>query len=134
MEKNSSTDVCHILKNHNNNSIIINIANIPSNLSQPWHYSCYLNQHKKWFNENPDEEDVMATTLQTRRSESPINVPSEGLRTWTEQVSEYFWFLLSLVLFIVLGPFSGPIALIVLSKLGLEDSAHAEPESIVIRN
>jgi hypothetical protein len=76
----------------------------------------------------------MATTLQNRTNESPMNISSKGLRTWTERVIEYFWFLLSLVLFIVLGPFSGPVALIVLCKLGLEESVHAEPESIVVRN
>ena len=76
----------------------------------------------------------MATTQQNRIGKTPVNVSSEGLRTWTERMSEYFWFFLSLVLFIVLGPFSGPIAFIALCKLGLEESAHAEPESIVMRN
>ncbi len=76
----------------------------------------------------------MATTLQNRNNESPMNVSSKGLRTWTERVSDCFWFLFSLVLFVVLGPFSGPVALIVLCKLGLEESVHAEPESIVMRN
>lgn len=76
----------------------------------------------------------MVTTLPNRTSESSMNVSSEGVRTWTERLREYFWFLLSLVLFIVLGPFSGPIALIVLCKLGLEENTHAEPESIVVRS
>ena len=35
--------------------------------------------------------------------------------------------------FMVLGPFSGPVALIVLCKLGLEESVQAEPESIITR-
>ena len=76
----------------------------------------------------------MATILQTRKRKSPINVSAKGLRIWTERMRDYFWFLLSLVLFIVLGPFSGPVALIVLCKLGLEESVCAEPESIVTRN
>lgn len=75
----------------------------------------------------------MATTLRKLKSESPMNVSSKGVRALAERVSECFWFLLSLVLFMVLGPFSGPVALIVLFKLGLEESVHAEPESIVLR-
>jgi len=63
-----------------------------------------------------------------------MNVSAKGLKIWTEQMSDYFWFLLSLVLFIVLGPFSGLVALIVLCKLGLEESRCTEPGSIVTRN
>ncbi len=76
----------------------------------------------------------MATTLENRHSESPMKVSTKGLRTRAERVSECSWFLLSLILFVVLGPFSGPVALIVLCKLGLEESVRAEPESIVIGN
>jgi hypothetical protein len=76
----------------------------------------------------------MATTLQNRNSRSPMNVSAKGQRTWTKRTSECFWFLLSLVLFVVLGPFSGPVALIVLCRLGLEESVHTEPESIFMRN
>lgn len=46
------------------------------------------------------------------------------------QVSEWFWFCLSFILFIVLGPFSAPVALIVLARLGMEENSCQEPESI----
>ena len=75
----------------------------------------------------------MAKTLQNCRRGDLKNVSAKPAGTMTERVSECLWFLLSLVLFVVLGPFSGPVALIVLFKLGLEESVHAEPESIVTR-
>jgi len=75
----------------------------------------------------------MAKTLQNCRRGDLKNVYAKPAGTMTERVSECLWFLLSLVLFVVLGPFSGPVALIVLFKLGLEESVHAEPESIVTR-
>jgi len=46
------------------------------------------------------------------------------------QISEWFWFCLSFILFIVLGPFSAPVALIVLARLGLEENTCQEPKSI----
>ena len=54
----------------------------------------------------------------------------QSLCNLTERLSEWFWFLLSFVLFVVLGPFSAPIALIAIFKLGLEDNDHREPESL----
>lgn len=75
----------------------------------------------------------MEKTLQNCRRGDLKNVSVKAAGTMTERVSECLWFLLSLVLFVVLGPFSGPVALIVLFKLGLEESVHAEPESIVTR-
>lgn len=73
----------------------------------------------------------MKNTLQNCRRGNLRNVAAKPARTIAERVSECLWFLLSLVLFVVLGPFSGPVALIVLLKLGLEESVHVEPESIV---
>lgn len=71
----------------------------------------------------------MATTIQKQTYESPaVNVWS-GLSALIEQVSEWFWFCLSFLLFIVLGPFSAPVVLLVLVKLGLEESTNREPES-----
>jgi hypothetical protein len=75
-------------------------------------------------------EEAMATTLH----KEVIGRPDESvwISLWgaADQVSEWFWFLLSFVLFIVLGPFSAPIALIAIIKLGLEENDHREPESI----
>lgn len=71
----------------------------------------------------------MATTLQKHTYGSPVvNVWSSPVPL-IEKVSEWFWFCLSFVLFVVLGPFSAPVALIVLLKQGLEENSHREPES-----
>jgi hypothetical protein len=75
-------------------------------------------------------EAVMATTLHKQVMGRPVESVFHSLCSLVEQASEWFWFLLSFVLFVVLGPFSAPIALIALFKLGLEDNDHREPESI----
>ena len=72
----------------------------------------------------------MATTLHKQVIGRPVEGVWHSLLSLTEQVSEWFWFLLSFVLFVVLGPFSAPIALIAIFKLGLEDNDQTEPESI----
>jgi hypothetical protein len=75
-------------------------------------------------------EDTMATTLQKQVIGRPDEKVWNSLRSAADQVSEWFWFLLSFALFVVLGPFSAPIALIAIFKLGLEENDHREPESI----
>lgn len=72
----------------------------------------------------------MATTLQKQVIGRPVESVWHSLWRLAEQVSEWFWFLLSFSLFVVLGPFSAPIALIAIFKLGLEKNDHQEPESI----
>lgn len=72
----------------------------------------------------------MATTLHKQVIGRPDVKVWNSLRSAADQVSEWFWFLLSFVLFVVLGPFSAPIALIAIFKLGLEENDHREPESI----
>ena len=72
----------------------------------------------------------MATILHKQVIGRPAESTWHRLWSMVEQVSEWFWFLLSFCLFVVLGPFSAPIALIALFKLGLEDNDHREPESI----
>lgn len=72
----------------------------------------------------------MATTLHKQGIGSPVKSVWHSLLTLAEHAGEWFWFLLSFTLFVVLGPFSAPIALIALFKLGLEDNNHREPESI----
>lgn len=72
----------------------------------------------------------MATTLHKQVIGRSAESVWHSLWSLVEQVSEWFWFLLSFTLFVVLGPFSAPIALIALFKLGLEDNDHQEPESI----
>jgi hypothetical protein len=75
-------------------------------------------------------EDIMATTLHKQVIGRSAESVWRSVWNLTEHVSEWFWFLLSFTLFVVLGPFSAPIALIAIFKLGLEDNDHREPESI----
>ncbi len=72
----------------------------------------------------------MATTLHKQAIDRPVESAFQSLCILVEQLTEWFWFLLSFVLFVVLGPFSAPIALIALYKFGLEENDHSEPESI----
>ena len=75
----------------------------------------------------------MATTMHKQVISQPVETVWQSLWRLAEQVSEWFWFFLSFTLFVVLGPFSAPIALIALLKLGLEDNDHQEPESISVK-
>jgi hypothetical protein len=68
----------------------------------------------------------MATTLPKQTIELSIDRFSNVV----EQLSEWFWFLLSFFLFVVMGPFSVPVVLFVLVRLGLEDTGQSEPESL----
>ncbi len=72
----------------------------------------------------------MATTLNKQVIGRPVGRMLQSPWHLADRISEGFWFLLSFTLFIVLGPFSAPIALIALFKLGLEDNSHQEPQSI----
>jgi len=75
-------------------------------------------------------EDVMATTAQKQVLGRPTDGVWQILCGVSEKLSEWFWFTLSFCLFVLLGPFSAPIALIAIFKLGLEDNEHREPKSI----
>ncbi len=72
----------------------------------------------------------MATTMHKQVIDRPVDNAVQSLLNLAEKVSEWFWIVLSFSLFVVLGPFSAPIVLIVLCKLGLEASDNVEPESI----
>lgn len=72
----------------------------------------------------------MATTLQKTIIDRPVSTNWHRLAVHAERVSEWFWFLLSFALFLVLGPFSAPVVLLVLCRLGLQDNDHPEPESV----
>jgi hypothetical protein len=76
----------------------------------------------------------MAATLPTRKIKYPTKACAIVPSIWIERVSKYFWFLLSFMLFIALGPFSGPIALIAIYKLGLEGNECVGPDSIAWRS
>jgi ABC-type microcin C transport system permease subunit YejB len=70
----------------------------------------------------------MATTLYKPIVERSLESQWHRLMVHFERVSEYFWFLVSFVLFVVLGPFSAPVVLLVLCRLGLQENDHVEPE------
>lgn len=72
----------------------------------------------------------MATTIQKQLIDSPDVGGFQSFLEMYEVVSCWFWFLLSLTLFVILGPFATPIALITLAKLGLGEKDLQEPEHI----
>lgn len=72
----------------------------------------------------------MANILHKQAIDRPVESVFQSLCIVVDQLSEWFWFLLSFVLFIALGPFSAPIVIIALFKLGLEDNDNREPESV----
>jgi hypothetical protein len=72
----------------------------------------------------------MATTMHKQVIDRPVDNAVHSLLNLAEKISEWFWIVLSFSLFVVLGPFSAPVVLIVLCKLGLEASDNVEPESI----
>lgn len=75
----------------------------------------------------------MATTLYKPIVESPLDSLWHRLTVHFERVSECFWFVISFVLFLVLGPFSAPIVLLVLCRLGLQENGNVEPEPVSSR-
>ena len=72
----------------------------------------------------------MATPTLSKHLYQDSRAVRSGPATGFGQVSEWFWFCLSFILFIILGPFSAPVALIVLARLGMEENSCQEPESI----
>lgn len=68
---------------------------------------------------------MSATFIQTRSAATPIT--SVESWSWLEKLSEYFWCSLCLVLFMILGPFSAPIALGVILFDKLQDPSLPEP-------
>jgi hypothetical protein len=76
------------------------------------------------------KEDVMATTIQKQVVLHPEESFSKVLLGLYEKACGCFWFTLCLLLFIALGPFSAPVALIALLRLGLEENDQAEPASL----
>lgn len=70
----------------------------------------------------------MATTLYKPIVDRSLDSQWHRLTIHLERLSEWFWFLLSFALFVVLGPFSAPVVLLVLCRLGLQENDHVEPE------
>lgn len=76
------------------------------------------------------KEVVMVATMCREVIVRPIGVLFQNLSVLCENGEEWFWFTLCLFLFLILGPFSAPIVLLVLFKLGLEAENQPEPESV----
>ena len=69
---------------------------------------------------------MAATLIQTPTVSEPIDTGFS--LAWLEKASEYFWFTLCLLLFMVLGPFSAPIVLGYIFFGKLSDQRPAEPD------
>lgn len=69
----------------------------------------------------------MATTAQKQMIDRSAEGVWQILCGMSDQLSEWFWFTLCFLLFVLLGPFSAPIALIAIFKLGLQENEHREP-------
>ncbi len=72
----------------------------------------------------------MATTIQKHTIERPVDHIFSNLLGLYEKMSEWFWFVLCFFLFVALGPFSAPVALIALYQVSKEVEGQQEPESI----
>jgi len=74
-------------------------------------------------------EVIMSTTLSKQVFSVSNGISGCNFAAIGEKITELFWFSLSLVLFLVLGPFAAPVVLIVLFKLGMEECDAREPEA-----
>ncbi len=71
----------------------------------------------------------MALTLSKQALHSQSgSIPTHQVSVFNK-IAEIVWFLLSFTLFVILGPFSAPIAIIALLQLGLEESDQPFPDS-----
>lgn len=73
----------------------------------------------------------MAISISKDARNNESNSISFNVAGLLEKMVEMVWFFLSLILFIVLGPFSGPIALLALLQVGCEDNDLVSPESAI---
>ncbi|WP_457576206.1 hypothetical protein [Desulfomarina sp.] len=54
----------------------------------------------------------------------------DNLLQLSEKISECFWLSLSLLLFVIMGPFAAPVVLLVLFQLAREENGCVEPEPL----
>ena len=74
------------------------------------------------------KETVMAISISKEAMDNQGNPISMNVTGILDKIGELVWFLLSLLLFIALGPFSAPIALIALLQLGCEENDLVPPK------
>ena len=70
----------------------------------------------------------MATTISKDALDNQGNPISFNFTGMLDKIGELVWFFLSFFLFIALGPFSAPIALIALLQLGCEENNQVSPK------
>lgn len=73
----------------------------------------------------------MAATIHKHTFAMSVCTARDNLLQFSEKISEWFWLSLSLVLFVVMGPFAAPVVLLVLFQLAKEDNGGLEPEPLV---
>lgn len=75
------------------------------------------------------KENDMTVSAITRSATKTTSLFPAKVSDIQEKVSEWFWFTLCFLLFVVLGPFSVPVVLMVLIQLGVNADDCQEPES-----
>jgi hypothetical protein len=70
----------------------------------------------------------MITTVECRDLAVPTKNSLSNLKVALPPVSEVCWFLLSLLLFMILGPFAAPIAVFSIFSLKGDERGKMEPE------
>jgi hypothetical protein len=71
----------------------------------------------------------MITANEYREFSTPLSERLHQKYDALPSFQEMFWFLVSFVLFLVLGPFAAPVALIAIFSLEGEDRGLTEPEA-----
>lgn len=72
----------------------------------------------------------MMTMIEFVDAAIPLGQWLHHMREALPAPSTIFWFVVSLVLFMILGPFSAPIALLTIFGQGAEGRGCSEPESV----
>lgn len=72
----------------------------------------------------------MIVAIESRGAGVDFREKARQLRQSIPALSEAFWFLTSLVLFMVLGPFAAPFALYAIFSIDKEHRGWREPEAI----
>lgn len=72
----------------------------------------------------------MITTTEYRQLAVPVRERLHQVFDSLPPLSEICWFLVALVLFMVLGPFAAPIALLAIFRLDPEHRGWREPDAV----
>ncbi|SDO87755.1 hypothetical protein [Desulforhopalus singaporensis] len=72
----------------------------------------------------------MAATIHKEVMDRSFDSGVINLATLNEKIMGLFWFVLCLGLFVILGPFSGPVAIVALYRISRETGDQPEPQSV----